>query len=111
LLAALVPDRLRDILQREAVARAEAAGGFGLDAQARAAAIANATAELFDVERDEERLIATLESHGFVVERRGDADPKAVLWLDTAEPSRPSSARRRQRSAYVDHATVARESV
>lgn len=41
-------------------------------------------AQLFEAELAEEREVSRLEALGVPVQRRGDADPGAVLWLDPA---------------------------
>jgi hypothetical protein len=51
----------------------------GPDTASRAARLAKVKAELFRLECEEEDVITALEANGQTVERRGDADPAAVL--------------------------------
>lgn len=54
----------------------------GVTAEQRAASHAKVNAELFALELAEERLIENSEAEGAPIARRGDADPRAVLWVD-----------------------------
>jgi hypothetical protein len=83
-LVALAPDTVRERLRGVAAHQADAAGGWGLPSQERATKIAELDRELFDLERREEELIEQLEACGFMLPRRSNADPRAVLQTTAA---------------------------
>lgn len=69
LIRGLIVDRIdRALANREGIARTE-----------RTARIAEAEAALFDLELEEERTVRIAEAAGLAVQRRPDADPRAVL--------------------------------
>jgi hypothetical protein len=77
-LAALAGDRLEAILLQR-VAEAYEQHGPGLTAAERAAELARIDADLFDLECQEEALCRAAEAAGQEIDRRPDADPRAVL--------------------------------
>lgn len=79
----------------------------GVSAEQRAARHAEINAELFALELAEERLIENSEAEGAPIARRGDADPRAVLWVDADDeqadtlpgpPTVPTNAEARHKS-------------
>ena len=87
-LCLLGPDRIRDAFAAEI--ENELADTEPLAAQDQAARLAELDAEILDLERNEESLVVALHEAGEPVERRADADPRAVLGLDTP-PTRPAA--------------------
>lgn len=78
LLAALIgPERLAEALGAHLDGVADGPTSAG-----RTSRLAAIDTELFDAERSEEQVIEAAEARGEHVARRGDADPRAVLWLD-----------------------------
>lgn len=71
-----------DIMKR--LDRYVAALPDGPTSAARAERSRELAAQLLDAELGEEREVCRLEALGVPVQRRGDADPRAVLWLDAA---------------------------
>lgn len=77
--AVVAPAALKAALLAEAKAEIERHGGSGLPMHERPAERERLVAELLAVEQDEERAFLACERAGYAVERRGDADPAAVL--------------------------------
>jgi hypothetical protein len=91
-LAFLDRERLRLALVADAKAALEASGG-GLSERERTEALAAIEAELLELEVAEELAIREAEDAGHEgLDRRGDAEPRVVLWADPAALLRRAAA-------------------
>jgi hypothetical protein len=84
LFARLTRPALRDELLAAAEQAAAARGGWGVSGPERSARLAELDAQIFSLELEEERLTEELQARGVGVERRPDADPRAVLAMPSA---------------------------
>ncbi|RDD63824.1 hypothetical protein [Ferruginivarius sediminum] len=86
-LCALMPDTVRAYYVDQI--DAELAEREPLSAEQRQQRRAEIDGELFRLAQEEERIITAMQARGEAVQRRGDADPRAVLGL-TEAPARPA---------------------
>jgi hypothetical protein len=82
LLARLLPEAVEALLVADALAEAQARGGHGLPVAQRKARLDALDTAILQDETEEEGLVERFEFARAAVERRPDADPRAVLgWL------------------------------
>lgn len=73
------PETLRKRLHAEVKARYEQRGDTGITDKERRERTVKLTAQLFELECEEERAICNAETVGVWINRRTDADPRAIL--------------------------------